>query len=415
MILITGGLGFIGTHTTRALLDLGAPALPASRNPRRSELLPSALQIATADCTDPRSLSALGQRHRITAIVHLAAAPLGGGTPLEELHANTTATFAVLRAAAEWNVRRVVLASTIGVYAGVEAVPWREDAPLPLASPHAIPASKKTAEILALASGLDVVVARIGGIWGPLGRPASPFIAAPALVHTAAAQAHKDRTAAAQARGNNAAAAQARGDRPATAQASRDSTAAAQASGDSTATAQARGNSAAANQAPADRTAAAQASGNSATAKQASADRIGGVQAGDSAAIAQASGDGTAVVQGRAESAAATPGTVYAGDGADILYARDCGAALALLATAPALRHRVYNVAAGRATTNAEVAAAIVAASPGADLPLASGSSQGQIPHLDTTRLRAEGWAPRWDLDRAVADYLAWLANGHQR
>ncbi|MEU7866830.1 NAD(P)-dependent oxidoreductase [Dactylosporangium sp. NPDC049140] len=384
MILITGGLGFIGTHTTRALLDLGAPALPASRHPKSSPLLPSGVETAVVDCTDPQSLSALGRRHRITTIVHLAAAPLGG-TPLDDLQQNTAATFAILRAAAEWNVRRVVLASTIGVYAGVEEYPWREEAPLPLTSPHPIPASKKTAEIVALASGLDVVVARIGGIWGPQGRTASPFIAAPALIHAAAAQRRTER------RGDEA---QNQGDK-----------------GDQLRT-QPRGEEAQ-NQNGKE-------AQNRAEERGAELRDHGKEQRGeelrDRAQPHREEAHDRAGPDRGGRRGAGGAGTVYAGDGVDILYARDCGAALARLATAPALRHRVYNVGSGRATTNAEVAAAIAAVYPEAEPALADGaSSPGPLPYLDTDRLAGDGWAPQWPLERAVADYLAWLAAGHER
>ncbi|WP_426514420.1 NAD-dependent epimerase/dehydratase family protein [Dactylosporangium sp. McL0621] len=386
MILITGGLGFIGTHTTRAVLDLGAPALPASRHPKSSSLIPSGVGTAVVDCTDPQSLSALGRQHRITTIVHLAAAPLGG-TPLDDLQQNTAATFAILRAAAEWDVQRVVLASTIGVYAGVEEYPWREEAPLPLASPHPIPASKKTAEILALASGLDVVVARIGGIWGPQGRTASPFIAAPALIHAAAAQRER--------RGDEA---QHQGDK-----------------GDQLRT-QPRGEGAQdqTDEQAQDRAEARGAELQDHGKEQRDEGLRDHAQSPREEAHDHTGRDGGQGGGGRR--GAGGPGTVYAGDGVDILYARDCGAALALLATAPALRHRVYNVGSGRATTNAEVAAAIAAVYPEAEPALADGaSSPGPLPYLDTDRLAAEGWTPQWPLERAVADYLAWLAAGHER
>nr|BFE58751.1 hypothetical protein GCM10020063_032770 [Dactylosporangium thailandense] len=440
MILVTGGLGFIGSHTTRALHDLGAAVLPASRHLRSSDVIPAAIEVAAVDCTDPQALSALGRRHRITAIVHLAAAPLGGGTvpggstrpsrgtapggntppdgsaalgrgtapggntppdggtppggdtapggstalgrgtPLDDLEQNTASVFAILRAATEWNVHRVVVASTIGIYAGVGEVPWREDAPLPLASPHPIPASKKVAEIVALASGLDVVVARIGGIWGPQGRPASPFIAAPALIHGAAAQIRRGETkpvpihgAAAEIRGG--------GTKPAPI---RD--AAAQIRGGETKPVPIRGGE---------------------TKPVPIRDPAAQIHAGafNETAGEPGSAAGGAVTNG---------GAVFAGDGADILYARDCGAALALLATATGLRHRLYNVGSGRVTTNAEVVAAIAAVHPEVALPLADGAS-GPIPWLDTARLRAEGWVPSWPLDRAVSDYLDWLAAGRAR
>ena len=86
-------------------------------------------------------------------------------------------------------VRRFSVASTIGLYAGVDEVPWREDAPLPVVAGHQIPVFKKTAELFATltgdSAGFDAVTLRIGTIWGPLGLPDSPFFALPRLLSAA--------------------------------------------------------------------------------------------------------------------------------------------------------------------------------------------------------------------------------------
>ncbi|REG00306.1 NAD-dependent epimerase/dehydratase family protein [Asanoa ferruginea] len=162
MILLTGGLGFIGSHTAAALRDLGADVLLGQRRAG-----PLAVRV---DCTDLDSLRAVGARHQVTGIVHLAAAGLDAGPVLDKLWADTLSLFNVLRVAQEWDVQRVVLASTIGVYAGVPDGVFREDLPLPLASPHAIPAAKKVTEVVAGAlDGLPLVCARIGAIWGAAG------------------------------------------------------------------------------------------------------------------------------------------------------------------------------------------------------------------------------------------------------
>src|SRR5690349_6985171 len=126
MILVTGGLGFIGSHTANALRDLGADVLLGQR---RAAPPDQAGPVVRVDCTDPASLLAVGERHRVTGIVHLAAAALGAGPTLDKLWADTRALFAVLWAAQEWAVERVVLASTIGVYAGVPDGALREDLP----------------------------------------------------------------------------------------------------------------------------------------------------------------------------------------------------------------------------------------------------------------------------------------------
>jgi nucleoside-diphosphate-sugar epimerase len=106
------------------------------------------------------------------------------------------------------------------------------------------------------------------------------------------------------------------------------------------------------------------------------------------------------------------PPTVHADDGGDRCYAPDCGRAIALLMTTPTLRHDTYNVSSGRPVTNAEFAEALAAAVPGASVDLLPGrSAPGADPYLDISRLTADtGFAPAFDVNAAVADYVGWLA-----
>jgi UDP-glucose 4-epimerase len=121
--------------------------------------------------------------------VHLAAARHDLPDPVEYLRADTLALLNALEAATVWGVRRFSVASSIAVYAGVDEVPWREDAPLPVVAAHQIPVFKKTAELFATlaggSAGFDTVSLRIGTIWGPLGLPDSPFFALPRLLSAA--------------------------------------------------------------------------------------------------------------------------------------------------------------------------------------------------------------------------------------
>jgi UDP-glucose 4-epimerase len=75
------------------------------------------------------------------------------------------------------------------VYAGVDEIALREDAPLPVLAPHQIPVFKKTAELFAALTGnsasFETVSLRIGTIWGPLGLPDSPFFPLPRLLSAA--------------------------------------------------------------------------------------------------------------------------------------------------------------------------------------------------------------------------------------
>jgi len=194
MILITGGLGSIGSHTARALLDLGeSVVLTAHRSTQVPEYLahePEArVVVELLDTTEQASFLDIGKRHEITGIVHLAAARYDLPDPVEYLRADTVGLLNALEAATRWGVRRFSVASSISVYAGVEGVPWHEDAALPVVAGHQIPVFKKTAELFATLTGgragFDVVNLRIGTIWGPLGLPDSPFFALPRLLSAA--------------------------------------------------------------------------------------------------------------------------------------------------------------------------------------------------------------------------------------
>jgi UDP-glucose 4-epimerase len=194
MILITGGLGSIGSHTARALLDLGeSVVLTAHRSTQLPEFLADEpggrVVVESLDTTDEPSFLDIGKRHEITGIVHLAAGRYDLPDPVEYLRAETLGLLNALGAATVWGVRRFSVASSIGAYAGVDEVPWREDAPLPVLAPHQIHAFKKTAELFATlggdTAGFDAVSLRIGTIWGPLGLPDSPFFALPRLLSAA--------------------------------------------------------------------------------------------------------------------------------------------------------------------------------------------------------------------------------------
>jgi nucleoside-diphosphate-sugar epimerase len=68
MILVTGGLGMIGAHTVRALLDLGHEVVVTAH--RRTEVpsfLAGKVTVETLDVTDRDAVLALGARHDISS------------------------------------------------------------------------------------------------------------------------------------------------------------------------------------------------------------------------------------------------------------------------------------------------------------------------------------------------------------
>ena len=177
MILITGGLGFIGLHTTRWLLDLGEDVVLTQYRVAREpdfirEEAGKRVFVEQLDVTDGEKLMEIGRRHEITGIIHMATPGLGALDAAGDFRVNMSGLLNCLEAAETWGVKRLGIASSVTVYNGVDDGPLREDMPLRTTPTNAVEAYKKAYEITsthyALRTGLDIVLLRMGYIYGPL-------------------------------------------------------------------------------------------------------------------------------------------------------------------------------------------------------------------------------------------------------
>ncbi len=198
MQLITGGFGFVGSNTVKALLDLGAACvLTEHKKGRVPELLEDqvgkGIFIEPADIMDIGALRAVGKIHKITGIIHLVTGgvPVGRANALElaeDIHTTVTAVANVIQVAQEWGVQRVTLASAPVVYNGIAELPWCEDQPLPMTAAFPMEAAKKCGEILSSYLGLlthvECVEVRLAGMYGPGYDPARSSLVG-RLVHAA--------------------------------------------------------------------------------------------------------------------------------------------------------------------------------------------------------------------------------------
>ncbi len=163
MILVTGGLGMIGAHTARALVDLGHEVVvTAHRRTDVPSFLAGRVTVEPLDVTDRDAFLALAGRHDISAIVHLAGS-IPGKDPVCFFRTETTGLLNALDAARTWGARRFAVASSLGVYAGRTETRWHEELALPAAElPHLIVAFKKAVEPLTThslrGSGIQPVV-----------------------------------------------------------------------------------------------------------------------------------------------------------------------------------------------------------------------------------------------------------------
>jgi UDP-glucose 4-epimerase len=178
VILVTGGMGFIGLHTAEQLAAAGERVLVTRfRRSRSPEFLGPYLQsgqveVADLDVSDPFSVLEVMASHKVTSVLHLAVPGLGAVPVGREIEVNVGGLRNVLEAARALGIGRMTVASSVAVYAGSARGPWTEDDPLPVASPSATSAFKKAEEILALhyaeRTGADICCVRIGVVYGPL-------------------------------------------------------------------------------------------------------------------------------------------------------------------------------------------------------------------------------------------------------
>ena len=191
-VLVTGAAGFIGSHSSIALLSrfdrvVGLDNLNTYYSPeiKRSNLTTVAQSTSPGnefvfvegDLRDPALVRQLFDEHEFDAVVHLGAmAGVRVSIEQPELYydVNVIGTLNLLGIAREFGLNNFVFASTSSVYGRSETSPFAEtqacDRPL---SPYA--GSKRAAELLCHAyhhlHGLNITVLRFFTVYGPRGRP----------------------------------------------------------------------------------------------------------------------------------------------------------------------------------------------------------------------------------------------------
>ncbi len=146
MILVTGGAGYIGSHTCLQLLEAGYELVVldnlSNSKPealrRVQRLAGKNLQFVEGDIRDATILDAVF-RYPIKAVIHFAGLKAVGESvakPLEYYDNNVTGTLSLLTAMRRHGVRTLVFSSSATVYGDPASVPIHEDAPLSATNPY---------------------------------------------------------------------------------------------------------------------------------------------------------------------------------------------------------------------------------------------------------------------------------------
>ena len=146
-ILVTGGAGYIGSHTAVELLNAGHQVVIidnlCNSSPKvldRIEALAGKnFSFLQADVRDGAALDRLFAEHRIDGVIHFAGLKAVGESvaqPLRYFDNNVGSTLALLHAMDRANVRRIVFSSSATVYGDPEQVPITESSPLQVTNPY---------------------------------------------------------------------------------------------------------------------------------------------------------------------------------------------------------------------------------------------------------------------------------------
>ena len=146
-ILLTGGAGFIGTHTCVELLSSGHDVVIADNfynsSPeavrRVEEITGRSVKLYDIDVCDPAKVDALFAENQIDAVIHFAAYKAVGESvskPLEYYRNNLDCTLTVCEAMRRHGVKRFIFSSSATVYGIPDHMPLDETMPTSCTNPY---------------------------------------------------------------------------------------------------------------------------------------------------------------------------------------------------------------------------------------------------------------------------------------
>lgn len=146
-ILVTGGAGFIASHTNVELLNAGYDVVVvdnlvnSSRESvaRVEELTGKKISFYEEDLLNEKAIDAIIEKENIDSVIHFAALKAVGEScqiPLRYFDNNLTGTLNLLKVMEKHGVKSIVFSSSATVYGKPESVPIREDFPLSVSNPY---------------------------------------------------------------------------------------------------------------------------------------------------------------------------------------------------------------------------------------------------------------------------------------
>lgn len=146
-ILVTGGTGFIGSHTCVELLDAGYDVVIIDNLSNSKKEVVGYIENITNkkvsfyenDVCDKEALRNIFKEHKIDAIIHFAGYKAVGESvskPLMYYRNNLDSTLSLLEVANEFGVKKIAFSSSATVYGKPKSLPIKENFPLSTTNPY---------------------------------------------------------------------------------------------------------------------------------------------------------------------------------------------------------------------------------------------------------------------------------------
>jgi UDP-glucose-4-epimerase GalE len=132
-VLVTGGAGYIGSHTVRLLASQGRDVVVLDSLELGDKSRLGSVPLFQGDINDERIIEKICRKHNITDVVHFAAYKAVGESmdqPLRYYNNNVAGTIALVRSLLSNGVNRIVFSSSAAVYGNPESVPVTEESAL---------------------------------------------------------------------------------------------------------------------------------------------------------------------------------------------------------------------------------------------------------------------------------------------
>lgn len=183
-VIVTGGMGFIGSHLTERLLEDNEVTVIDNESTGKIENIKHLLDhknltVIKGSIVDLNLTEIFKGKDYVFHLAAIPSVPRSVKDPFSSNNSNVTGTLNVLIAAKEAGIKKVIFSSSSSVYGDTPTLPKREDMPINPMSPYAI--TKATGEMYCRVFqdlyGLPTVCLRYFNVFGPRQDPNSQYAA----------------------------------------------------------------------------------------------------------------------------------------------------------------------------------------------------------------------------------------------